>query len=356
MTVFQQSYEGTNGSAITITSAPSGDTNFAAVTTAAGGAQTFDNTRAAHGTLSRKIVGSTSGGVFGSWNTGTKTIRWRKSIYLPTATANIATDVWLMAFYVTGTKIFELHITGARKFRYTDIGGSATQFSSANAIAMDTWIRVEVEAQIGSGSADGTVRFAYFAGDSTTPIETESLITNRNLGGTAPTNVTDGQSNQPTVAYTWWEDDLIVDSGGTGFIGPVAVVSSTIYPTSVQDNTGVWTNQGGAADIPTAMSDGSNATYIQSVDTPTTANTITMKLGGTLDLGAVQVTFTADTDSTTTRKAKIQLLQGTSTVISQTADQTMVQNTPTDFNLTLTGPENASITDRSNLYVRLIPS
>jgi hypothetical protein len=208
-----------------------------------------------------------------------------------------------------------------------------------------------------ANDSDGTI--ATLVGAFTSVPSGTSTPTLTNVA-TYPTGIgTANAALQQTATLTdpgfyIWTSTATDDLGASGNDTlQIAVLGTASHPATVIDNPGAWTNVGGAADIPTALSDGSDSTYIESKDAPTTADYITVHIAELLDLGAVTFKIKARTLSGTRHVAAV-LMQGTTTI--STGPTSLLTTTFTDVPVSLTTGENAAITDRANLNIRLIPS
>lgn len=123
------------------------------------------------------------------------------------------------------------------------------------------------------------------------------------------------------------------------------VASDTVRPVSLVSNGGAWTNVGGAADIPAALADESDITYVESADNPTGAEfTVAMAL---LTSGQVAVSYKARVTGGTGSIVST-LKQGATTIASWTDSLTTSFATYTHIT---TAPEAAAITDYGDLRV-----
>lgn len=202
------------------------------------------------------------------------------------------------------------------------------------------------------GDSDGTV--ASLTGAITTypPGVTPPTLTGSATGtGTASASLTQTTTFTEPGTYAW-TSTITDDQGATGTdTTVVTVLGLDVHPVSVSDNAGAWTNQGGAASIVDALSDDDDATYAESPDNPT-SKAITVHMGETLDTGDITVTVRAAASSGS-RSVLIELLQGATVIASTTETLT---TTPTDYTLILDSGENAAVTDRTNLNIRLTAS
>jgi hypothetical protein len=129
-------------------------------------------------------------------------------------------------------------------------------------------------------------------------------------------------------------------------LAPETIVT-TYNPTSTVDNSGVWTNEGGAASIHAALADVSDATFAESPDSPS-ADPFTVGFA-TLDTGPITV---AVRGSGTAVSRTIDLLEG-STVRATRTYTPAALDAPEDYIFTTTSGETAAITARTSIRVRI---
>jgi hypothetical protein len=154
----------------------------------------------------------------------------------------------------------------------------------------------------------------------------------------------------PTVAGVYVARITVTDNGGaTAFATQrVLVPSTSLRPTSTTSNPGGFSVVGagtGAA----ALADELDSTYIVSGSAPANAS-ITFALDGVLESGIPTVKVRADIDTAVAGTVKVELLEGTTVRATQTFS---VTTSIQEFSLVLTSTESSSITDRSNLFVRI---
>lgn len=100
-----------------------------------------------------------------------------------------------------------------------DAGGIL--FTTASALSTSTTYRLEFFAAKGTTTSNGKVSFAYYLGDSPTPVESAFVSTTANMGTADITSMRFGKLT--SIASTWavWFDDVAVEYGATAFIGPL---------------------------------------------------------------------------------------------------------------------------------------
>jgi hypothetical protein len=224
---FVNSAEG-GSSGTTVTSVNSGGTSgtaFDSVGLGTGVTLTFDNTQAAHGSLSYKVTTpSTAAASYLVWSSfGTVSQLWfRFYIYL---TSNPATSFRVWEAVATGTLCGGIRVnTNGTLYAFDTNDSTIASTTTTNTLALNAWNRVEGYI-IGSATV-GQIQFSlYKTLDSVTPTETKTSATTVNTASASITQAWQG------VAYinastTLWLDDLGVSS--VGYLGPSLVnVSSS---------------------------------------------------------------------------------------------------------------------------------
>lgn len=211
---------GTNGTAIS--AANSGGTSGTAFSTTVLASTTinYSNLVAHNSTLSAQFAyaGSSSAGYI-PWN------------FSPTATTTrVAHRVyWYSGATFTSQDIYAVRSSAAPVMKVgTEASGKLVILNTSNAtiatataaLSANTWYRIEVAVTIGTTTSNGVIEMAYYLGDSLTPVQTFTTITNANLGIVAMTLVRIGSGSTVASARTQYYDDLMVAELASGFIGP----------------------------------------------------------------------------------------------------------------------------------------
>jgi len=441
MAFMKHSFEnGTNGAAITpSSSAGTGVTTLSLVSVGSGSTFTFDNTRAAHGTLSAKITPAAAVSTLGQYTMSTTGMAWRGYFYLTAITGD---DIYIARLEGAGTttRILSMHLDFAGKMVIRD-ASAGNLYTSTTAVPLNTWVRFELYGVVGNTTTNGVIKAAMYTADGTTPIDSVFSTTTANLNGTGFSLVQFGKCNTSNYATAFWMDDILVNTSATDLIGPytanlppsvtagadisvvkntvanltstasdadgtiasyawtfdslpagattptltngttanasftaavagvytaritvtddvgatafdtmtVSVPSTSLRPGSVVSNPGSWTNVGGAGDAALATADELDATYAQSPAAPANAVT-TFALSGTLESGLITVKVRADIDTAVAGTLVVDLMQSTTLIATRTFS---LSTTKTDFSYTLTSGENAAVTDRSALRIRV---
>lgn len=229
---------GTN--AVDITAGNSGGASgdaFAAVTPTT----PFTNAQAHSGELSMGLPVSAIPG-YGRWAfAATKNVAART--YHRLSGGISATDFDVMQIRVGATNLATIRIsgystpTGALRLRV----GAVNEWTATAALPLNTWFRVEVLIEQGTGASGGQMRLAYFLGDDTVAVQDSGWITGLALGGDGAgvDSVVLGKTSS-AAAPAAFMDDAAADAGTdyTGnFIGP-ATVPATPSPVVLYDGTG----------------------------------------------------------------------------------------------------------------------
>jgi hypothetical protein len=232
MTALKNSFEGGTNS-VTVTAGNSGGASGDAFTSASAstGALAYDNTRAAHGTLSAKLTGVSGAGIIGSsYDISPATAFGVRAYFyftaLPTA------DHWLIAMYATNntTRLLSMHINGAGKLRLSDLTGTAGVWTAAATMPLNQWVRIDLYGSCGSTTTNATVKGGVYLGDSTSPIEAIYSTIAGNLGVSNQFGrATIGKANSSTFATPYWIDDIRADDTATDLPGPY--VATAVPPT-----------------------------------------------------------------------------------------------------------------------------
>lgn len=115
----------------------------------------------------------------------------------------------------------EVHMRTDGKLQVTDDAGTIL-FTTASALSTSTTYRLEHFVAKGTTTSNGKVSFAYYLGDSPTPVESAYVSTTANMGTADVTSMRLGKMTAIASTQAWWFDDVAVEYGATGFIGPLA--------------------------------------------------------------------------------------------------------------------------------------
>lgn len=229
MTVFTNNFDYAGADATVIDVTKMGTTGTAPLSVQ--GSPQFLAAAASHGTKGMFVPGGSSSDTSFKWNlAGASKIDFRTNFKVSGANNGEYTLIRCTAQTATTTVAFRVRVGSSsanRKIRLTDSSGTDWFVSSADAL-LDTDLRVEGYLITGSGTA--TLQFAYFSGDSTTPIQAMTPIT---TGTLAPSggfgDIQFGQWGSGNYASGIKIDDPQVRTGtdSTGLPGPFTTPLST---------------------------------------------------------------------------------------------------------------------------------
>lgn len=241
---------------------------------------------------------------------------------------------WRLSLRQDGT----LHTDGSVVTGDTAVGVTTTP---------NTWYRIEAVIDVSAGT--GKVR--VYKGNGLTLLATQLDQSGMNLG-TNPVVAMDIFCNRNMTVDM---DDVRLSDNSTTFLGPTRPTKdaeAVVRPWDMVDNPGEYTVVG-TTNFTTAVADESDATYVDSVSSPT-GGSILFAIDP-LTLGPVTVTIRHRVtvgSPTTTRTVKLK--QGTTTIATRTVT---LPTSITDYSFTTTGPETAAIAwPRDNLYVEISDS
>jgi len=277
-----------------------------------------------------------------SWMTINDTMWWN----FPTLPAAGCTPLW---FGIGGSKICSLSlVSGSNLIRLSD-SVTTNKWTSSWAASAGGWFGLALSANVGTTTANGHLSCAIYDGlGATGPAETPPDITNANLGTAAMTSMRKGKTGTGTSPGTdffgdaaRWNNDAFAL-----YSVPPPPVSSSAFPISNISNTGLWT---GTFDL---AADESDATVWESAAGP--VNAVRIDKVGSLAAGNLRIKIRArlKPGDTTACTVKGELMQG-ATLISTATAQNVTTTSWVDLEFVLTGGENAAVTDRTDLRVKL---
>ena len=200
-----------------ITTGNSGGTgnDAASLVYVSGSTMTADTAVSAAGGVSARIDSSGSGSARFDWAMSGAKLRARGYFYFDSTLPTSDTTI----LYVGGDvdDVCRTLVQSTSKLRVWD-NANADIWTAAAALSTGTWYRVEMIVDL----AAGTVRVAYYAGHSTTPIEDSGVLSSVAMGSnTAITNPRFGKASTAAYLGTFHIDELRVDdSVSASFIGP----------------------------------------------------------------------------------------------------------------------------------------
>ncbi|MGB4759576.1 MAG: hypothetical protein WBP26_05990 [Candidatus Saccharimonadales bacterium] len=198
-----------------------------------GGTATISTAQAAHGTRSALFTATATSGTLYLSKAVTATTNLGLDAYIyVTATPDAeATLLWLGA---GSTRQVSLAMTTSRQIRIRDAGGAGgtSLWVSTATIPLNTWVRISIVAS--QSSTTGTVRAAFYTGDSTTATEDSTLLTGRNTGANPYSNVRVGlKTSTGTVQCTAYLDDWAYDIEAVALLPPYGATPPTLGTPSV---------------------------------------------------------------------------------------------------------------------------
>lgn len=201
-----------------------------------GGAGIISTARAADGTRSARLTSSTTSGGLYYQRTGLSTAALAQDVclYLTAAPSGTVTLIW---FGSSSTRRISLNMTSARILQFVDAGG-ATAWTSPTAVPLNQWVRLSVYAT--QNATTGTMRAAFYPSPtSTTATEDSTLLTGKNTGASAYTDIRVGMKCTTGVRTGTGHFDINGwDPAATGLIqvsvsGSVAATAPTSTLTAV---------------------------------------------------------------------------------------------------------------------------
>jgi len=138
----------------------------------------------------------------------------------------------------------DIQLRTDRKLNITDDAGTV-KFTTTAALAVDTVYRLEIRYKHGASTSDGTIEFKYFAGDSTTALDSY-LTTTADQGTTDFNGFRWGKLTAVASTETYYFDDVAQDDTEV-LLGPALGLSdlqydaANIYRVDASASTGVVT-------------------------------------------------------------------------------------------------------------------
>jgi hypothetical protein len=308
MAVLTNNFEGgTDGVAVSVAnSGGASGTPFSAIF---GTGLTFEDTAAFQGSMGARVVGSAFGA--GQITVSTTTLAAKMYFRTPTSPA-ISTDMYLIRMHNGATRLASVHMNTAGKLRVADASGTSGIFTTTTVLAANTWYRIELYAVAGATTTTGTIRFAFYLGNSSTPVETQYNNTAANVGtAVAFTTLYMGKYSAGTEQYDF--DAFSWDSAATGLIGVAAGSAPTVSQPANQ-------NVAAAAAVSVAVTassgSGTITSYAWSYVYPTsggptlsgtTTNTVSFTAGSAGALYILQCVVTDSNGLTTTITAEVRV-------------------------------------------------
>lgn len=364
MTVKENTFEG-QASGTTLSAANSGGGSGDAFDTVnlVSSTAIFSNAQAMHGTLSLLYSATTSQDVDIRATSFTANQVVAVRAYFRWASVAPSANVFPIGFRTAGgTRIAQIVVQANGRLSAA-IGTSstvitATATSSSN-ITANTWYRVEAIVTVNASvQAQSRLQYAFYPGDSATPVFSYDSGATLDMGTTAAIGQVRFGKNISTSTWTGNHhmDTVAWEEGRTTFIGvynPGAPApADLVYPITLIDNTDTWTNEGGAASIIAALSDSFTSTYVQSPALGVAVVDFEVLLGPLNDDAgrSAWIVITASVSAVAVGATAVVYVYEGATL------RATLPFTPTtsigQHILTMTSGETASITDWSNVRLR----
>lgn len=257
MAVYTYSGNGTDGTTITTTGAPSGSWNWTYRTLDASCTLEFDSAQAAHGTASMLVNTVTGSRAFGVFNfTGSDQVMFRG--YFRWSALSSTNQTFVSINNGSSVRIAALTLDTSNRVCVQD---NTSNVTTGSAVSLNTWYRMELKVDRTNTVLTGWV----YEGESAVPAQTISFTT-PSLGSVNIAQLVVGKYNTSNQMGPMWADSLEVRTGTTTLIGPEAS-SSPLSCTAVTASG--WSATGGTAIA--VLSDTSDTTYITSGDNPSSS-------------------------------------------------------------------------------------
>lgn len=204
-------------SGTTITTANSDDNSAGdALDISTSGTRTYDNAWVNSGSTSWKCEGTSGNTAILAYDRTDPSVATR--VYFR-FTGNPGETCGILQARNSGS-MGDVHMRTDGKLQVTDDAGTIL-FTTASALSTSTTYRLEHYVAKGTTTSNGKVSFAYYLGDSPTPVESAFVSTTANMGTADVTSMRFGKLTG--IASTWavWFDDVAVEYGATAFIGPL---------------------------------------------------------------------------------------------------------------------------------------
>lgn len=217
MTIFLRNNCEGAASGTSLTTANSDDNSAGdALDISTSGTRTYDNAWVNSGSTSWKCEGTSGNTAILAYDRTDPSVATR--VYFR-FTGNPSATCGILQARNSGS-MGDVHMRTDGKLQVTDDAGTIL-FTTASALSTSTTYRLEHYVAKGTTTSNGKVSFAYYLGDSPTPVETAFVSTTANMGTADVTSMRFGKLT--SIASTWavWFDDVAVEYGATAFIGPL---------------------------------------------------------------------------------------------------------------------------------------
>lgn len=346
MTLVQKTFD----SQASGTAATTSNTGASSVNALSGGTVTFDSGVAARGsTCGLKMAATGSSSAADIRYTIPANSKYATTLVVTSSNASPSASITLLTLWASGSRALTVFLSTAGKFGIIDGAGVGVS-PVMSAITAGARYRLGLVVDNSGGTSAGKVTFNVYTETGTTALGSTS-VTNMNLLASPIDQLRLGATLWPTEGASTGFDDVQWDDGATTEIDGISAASASIRPAATSANPGAWvTDSGATTGLAAAVADESDATYVTSPSNPVNAS-VTFSFNVPLASGSITVKTRGASDlSSPVVSRLVELLQGSSVMSSQTYT---LSTTVTDHSWTLSSTEMASITDRSNLFVRV---
>jgi hypothetical protein len=288
-----------------LTNSAEGGTNSTVVTVGNSGGVSGDPFSWVQSTVQYTTAQAAHGGVAFRWVGAASTDAGSVAYGISGATMAVSTYFRLSDTTQPGSLLYRLGVSGvsdgaAQVFWSGGAGNlnlrsrSVTHWTSPSPLPENQWIRVELYATAGSSTTTGSLRLAYYLGDSTTPTGDSGLITGINVAEAvgAFNEITVGKSSLQAYVGDFYWDSIQVRTGAdaTGLIGPwpvpplntpVVTITGTTNPSTIANTDGsitvTWPAVSGADHYEAGIANvlGETDDFVEDSDDATSPHTFT---------------------------------------------------------------------------------
>lgn len=307
---------GTNGTTITTGNSASGSGD---AFTALSGTSTFSTSAAYHGSLGFQAPTTAAAGYF-YWDVSSTSNIAARLYFRPAGVAS--SDDYLIRLGNGTTRLVSVHVNAAGKLRVSDAAGTTGVWTAASALTANTWYRLDLYAVAGSTTSNGTIKFGYYLGDSTSPVETVYNNTSSNVGTATTFNRAYMGKYSAVSAFGYQFDDFKVRTAASDFIGPVANTPPTVDAGVTQNVSAGTVNLSFTASDPDGTIASIATTYVSASSTGSpsitggTTLTPSFTAGSAPQLYTVQATVTDNGGATASDTVEIRVpVSGATTMV-----------------------------------------
>jgi len=233
-----------------------------------------------HGTKCAKHTPASGGYTFYSYNSLFSSYGVAALVYLYFTAAVTSDTMILNMSNGTGGRVCSASIDAASHVSMAQQGSGVSVWSGSSAHPLNQWFRVEQYGAVNAASSTtGTLKTAYYLGDSSTAVATSTGTVSpgtSTMGTVQITQVSAGKYNTSAYATAFYTDDFTVNDAASDFIGvagaPVVTAGATQTVAASASFSLPWT----ATDP-----NGDPLTYSATADAGNPASLGTLTVGGT---------------------------------------------------------------------------